>query len=81
MKSFFAVFDSLINLINRSIFILVSLAILGFMWGIVRVLFNPGNENLKKEGKAYMLYGIIALFVMVSAYGLVNLLAGTLTLR
>jgi hypothetical protein len=81
MRSFFAVFDSIINLINRSIFILVSLAVLGFMWGVVKVLFNPSNENLRKEGKAYMLYGIIALFVMVSVYGLVNLLATTLTIR
>lgn len=81
MKSFFAVFDSLINLMNTSIFILISLAVLGFAWGIVKVLFNPDSEALKKEGKEYMLYGIIALFVMTSVYGLVNILADTLIMR
>ena len=81
MNSFFQLYEQIIGIINTATVVLISLAVLGFMWGIVRILFNPGNENIKKEGKAYMLYGIITLFVMTSVWGLVNLLSSIITVQ
>lgn len=80
MNSFFSLYEQIINIINRAVSVVIALAVLGFAWGIVKVLFNPDNEHIKKEGKSYMLYGIITLFVMTSIWGLVNILSSTLTI-
>ena len=78
MNNFFSLYEQIINIINRAVGVVIGLAVLAFCWGVVKILFNPDNENLKKEGKGYMLYGIITLFVMTSVWGLVNILSATL---
>jgi fumarate reductase subunit D len=61
------------NLINSSIGILVTLALAVFFWGLVRFIFHIGGDgaDADKKAKNLMVYGIIALFVMVSVWGLV----------
>jgi hypothetical protein len=43
---------------------LFTLAMVGFIWGIIQFYLSPGNEEKRKNGKTFMLWGIIALFVM-----------------
>jgi predicted permease len=62
------------GLISLVIPVLIALGVLAFMWGIVMYLFGKNKE----EGKSFMLWGIIALFVMTSVWGLVGILRGTL---
>ena len=78
-NTFFSLFENLIGLMNLTISVIISLAVLGFMWGVVKILFNPTNEIAKKEGRSFMLYGVLTLFVMTSVWGLVNILNGTIT--
>jgi succinate dehydrogenase/fumarate reductase cytochrome b subunit len=59
--------------------LLVSVAVVAFIYGIIQFFLNPENEEKRKAGKSYMLWGIIALFVMVSFWGLVGILASTFT--
>ncbi|PIP86616.1 hypothetical protein COV42_00215 [Candidatus Campbellbacteria bacterium CG11_big_fil_rev_8_21_14_0_20_44_21] len=66
------------NLINTLTPIVVALALLYFFWGLARFILASGNEVEKDKGKDMMLYGIIALFVMVSVWGIVGLLGDTL---
>lgn len=77
-NTFLTLFSSTIGIINSLIYILIGLAVIGFMWGIVKILFNPENEIAKKEGRSFMLYGVLTLFVMTSMWGLVNILNGTI---
>lgn len=62
------------GLIGLAIPVLIALGVLAFMWGIVMYLFGKNKD----EGRTYMLWGIIALFVMTSVWGLVGILRGTL---
>ncbi len=78
-KTFFSLFDSLLDLINQAIYVVIALAVFGFMWGIVKILFNSDNEIAKKEGRSFMIYGILTLFVMTSFWGLINILNGTIS--
>ncbi len=66
---------SIYGLINTAIPVLIALGVLGFMWGVVMYLFT-GNH--KEQGKMYMFWGIVALFVMTSVWGLVGILRGSL---
>ncbi len=54
--------------------ILIGLALLAFMWGILLYLFSGGK---KEEGRMFMIWGIVALFVMTSVWGLVAIVRST----
>lgn len=63
------------NLINVLIGIVASCAFLFFVWGLAKfILHVNGDESAVEEGKAFMKWGIIALFVMLSIWGIVNFL-------
>ena len=60
------------RLVNLALPIVVGIALLGFFWGLAKFIFSQGNEESKADGKKMMIWGIVALFVMVSVWGLVN---------
>ncbi len=45
---------------------------------MVKFIFAAGDEAAKDQGKRIMLWGIIALFVMIAVWGLVGFLADAL---
>lgn len=64
-------------IINSVVPMLVALAVIGFIYGIIKYFLNPDNEEKRKDGKSFMLWGIVTLFVMVSIWGLVGILSNT----
>lgn len=50
-----------------------TLALLLFFWGVVKYIWAEGQG--KDEGKKIMVWGVIALFVMASVWGLVAFIA------
>lgn len=75
-------FEELINflvfdLLNPIIFLLGSIAFLVFFWGVARYIFSAGNDDAKEYGRNIMLYGIIALFMLVSLWGLAQIVKNT----
>lgn len=61
--------------LNAAIGLMITLAIVVFFWGLIRYLMEVGEK--KKEGLEIMFYGIIAIFVMVSIWGIIRLLQST----
>lgn len=60
------------GLINKSIAVVVAIALLYFFWGLAKFLFRiGGDEKAVEEGKRIMKWGIIALFVMIFVWGIV----------
>lgn len=72
-----SVLDTMGDLIGTATPIVVALALLYFFYGLAKYILNSSDEEKKDEGKSIMIWGIIALFVMVSVWGLVNILANT----
>jgi hypothetical protein len=66
------------KLVNTLIPLLFALALLVFVWGVVKFIFNSGNELKKSEGKRVMIGGIIALFVIASVWGIVAFIGKSL---
>ena len=65
-------------IINKSVVPLIfALAVAMFVWGVVQYVINSDEEAKKAKGKQFMIWGIIALTVMVSVWGLVSILGGT----
>lgn len=70
IKELIQAFGSLIKLL---IPILVGAALLVFFWGLVKFIFRVGgDEKAVTDGKKLMIWGIIALFVIVSVWGIVS---------
>jgi hypothetical protein len=68
------------DLINRLIPFIIALTLLVFLWGVFKFVISGGDSDARKEAQGYMIWGIIALFVMVSVWGLVNILVRTFNL-
>lgn len=61
--------------LNGLIGVIITIAIIVFFWGLVRYLTDVGEK--KHDGLIIMMYGLIAIFVMVSIWGIIHLLQNT----
>lgn len=67
------------NIFNYLIPILITLGVVYFVWGVVRYVIADGEEA-KTKGRDSMIFGIIGLAVIVSMWGLVNIITSTFDL-
>jgi uncharacterized membrane protein len=49
-----------------------------FFWGLARFVYHADNADSREEGRRLMFWGIIALFVMFSIWGIVSLISSDL---
>ena len=63
------------NILGTLVPIAVTLALLVFIWGLIIFIKNSGDEEAKKEGKRKMGWGIVALFVIISIWGIIKFIA------
>ena len=68
------------DLINRLIPFIIALTVLIFLWGIFKFVISGGDGEARKEAQGYIIWGVVALFVMVSVWGLVNILVRSVNL-
>ncbi len=59
--------------IELIVLILVAGSLLVFVWGVAKFILSAGDEKKVAEGKTLMFWGVIALFVMVSVWGIIQL--------
>jgi NADH:ubiquinone oxidoreductase subunit 2 (subunit N) len=73
----------IIDTINNIIVpVLFAVAFIVFLWGaFTTFILGAGSEEAKDKGKSLMLYSLIGFFVMVSIWGLVNILVGSIGLN
>ncbi len=64
--------------INPLIILLFGLAVVYFIYGLTKYLISPDNEEVRKSSKSHMLWGIIGMFIMVSVFGIINLIINTI---
>lgn len=59
------------RLVQTMTLVVAALALLAFMFGLMKFIFRAGDPGKKAEGKSIMIWGLIALFVMVSIWGII----------
>ncbi|MDQ3244998.1 MAG: pilin [bacterium] len=57
--------------------LLFAVALVAFLYGVVKFLMNADNQEEADKGKKFMIWGIVALAVMFSVWGLVGILRST----
>ncbi len=59
--------------------LLFAVALLFFLYGVFNFLIIGRDDSDKREeGRTYMIYAIVGFVIMVSVFGIVNLIAGGL---
>jgi hypothetical protein len=70
------IFDQIVTFIARTVRALIpiafGLAVLYFFYGIAKYVSSAGDEKAAQSGKSIMIYGVIAIAVMASIWGIVG---------
>jgi len=64
-------------ILNPIITLAFAVALLVFFWGIFQFIKSETSDTGREEGKRKIMYGLIGMLIMISAYGLIRLILGT----
>jgi hypothetical protein len=67
---------SIYDLIVKLQYLFWAIAVAVFFWGLVKFMTNAGDTAAHEKGKEFIVWGIISFVVLVSVWGLVQLIAG-----
>ncbi|MDO8565104.1 MAG: hypothetical protein Q7R67_00555 [bacterium] len=74
-KNFSELIKIFTDLISLTLPVIAGLALLVFFWGLAKFIMNvSGDEKAVAEGKNLMIWGLVAIFVMVSVWGILRFL-------
>ncbi len=57
--------------------LLMGLALLIFLWGCYEYLTHSNESQARETGQMHILWGIVGMFIMLVAYGILGIAAGT----
>jgi hypothetical protein len=63
--------------INPLLALLFAGALVYFILGLMKLIFSSGNTGQISEGKSHMIWGLVGMAIMVSVYGILQLVLAT----
>ncbi len=66
------------NILDPIVLLLFSLALLYFVWGVIKFIANADDPTERGVGKSTMIWGVIGMFIMFGVWGIVALIQGSL---
>ena len=66
------------QIFNVATTLILSAAVVFFLFGVFQFVMSAGDEDARKEGRSHIIYGLIGIAVMVSVWGLVNFFTNSL---
>ncbi len=75
--------DDLLNgikteIVNPAIYLLLALAAVYFVWGVFVFVSNQENDEAREKGKQHMIWGIVGIAIMLSTFGIIEMIKGTI---
>lgn len=61
--------------------LMLAIALLVFLWGAFEYVRGADNQTKREEGRRHLLYGTIGMLVMISAFAILSVAAGTFGLE
>ncbi|OGZ10781.1 MAG: hypothetical protein A3C93_05715 [Candidatus Lloydbacteria bacterium RIFCSPHIGHO2_02_FULL_54_17] len=71
---------ALSGIVNLLAPMFLALAVAVFFWGLVKYIANASDEAAKEGGKTLMIWGMIAIFIMVALWSILGWVQTTLEL-
>lgn len=75
-STFADIFVTISNLLGYVLPILITVAVIYFVWGVVQFI-SSADEEAKKNGRAKIINGLIGLFVIVAFWGIIGIVLKT----
>jgi hypothetical protein len=72
----FSIFGTIGSILSFVIPILITLAVVYFVWGVIQYTVST-DEEAKKKAKSGIIQGLIGLFVILSFWGIVRVIQNT----
>lgn len=72
--TFASLVGTLVGLINNIVVMLAGVAMVVFFAGVVQYIYRSPSPKAKTYGRDMIVYGLTALFVMASLWGIISLL-------
>ena len=69
------------SIMNTVVPFLVGLAVFIILYGVFTYISSAGDEEKRTEARQFVVWGVVGVFIMVSVWGLVNILVNTLPTR
>ena len=60
------------GILNNIIPVLLIIGTIVFLWGVISFVTASGDEEKRADARQIMIYGLVALFVMVAVWGIVR---------
>lgn len=67
-------------IIDPLLLIFFAAGFLYFLWGITVFIWKSDSEEGRSTGIKHMFWGVIGMFIMVAAWGIINIIKGTFDL-
>ena len=72
------IIDSFAEIIGQSLVtLLFGMALAAFIWGVIRMVIAQGDQNKREEGKKWLVWGILGMFIIVGLWGIIGFLSST----
>jgi hypothetical protein len=69
----------IIEYLNYALVLMMGLALVMFVWFVIQYFIKPDGD--RKEAGMYVMYSVIGFFVILSVWGMVNILQNTFGLQ
>ena len=58
--------------------LLFAAAVLVFLYGVFEYVKDSGSEDARSTGRNHMLWGVVGMFIMISAFGIMRIIMNTI---
>lgn len=66
------ILDTVDEIVYNLIYTLMAVAVLVFLWGIVKFIVAGADMEKIKEARGYIIFGLIGLLVMIAFWGIIS---------
>lgn len=68
-------------IINPLIILMFAVGLVGFLWGVFTYITNAEDQEARAKGTQHMLWGVIGMGIMISAFAIVHIISATFGLN
>ncbi|MEI6396786.1 MAG: hypothetical protein WCO48_01810 [Candidatus Taylorbacteria bacterium] len=65
------------NIVNPVVWLMFAVATVVFVYGVLQMVIKGNDPEARKTGQMSILYGVIGMFIMFSAWGIIYLISNT----
>jgi hypothetical protein len=66
-------------IVDPAVQLLFAVTVLIFIWGLFKMIAHGDDPTARSEGQKHVLWGVIGMAIMVSVYGIIQVISNTVT--